>query len=207
MIIGVVRYEDAAHSAMVARTFAESGLRCIEITMTTPGALDLIAELSYQYGPKGSVIAAGSVRTAEEVDQVVAAGANVVVSPHTSEAVIARTLEKGVASVAGAATPSEVMRAHELGVSIVKVYPARLLGGPEWFRTVGQPIRGVEMLAGGPVDIDEMDGYLDAGAVALNMGGAFAPLDLVESNDWDEVARRIERALNVVRKRENEGSE
>lgn len=204
-IIGVVRYEDAAWGAMVARTFADAGLKCVEVTMTTPGAIDLISELAYNYRDSGVVIAAGSVREIDEVDRVVDAGAEIVVSPHTSERVIEKTLERGRVSVAGAATASEVIRAHELGASIVKVYPARLLGGPEWFRTVGQPIRGIEMLAGGPVDTDEIHDYLGAGAVALNMGGSFAPVDLIEANDWEAIGGRVREAIEEVERfRSNE---
>lgn len=198
VIIGVVRFEDPAYSAMVARTYADSGLECIEITMTTPGALELITELAYQHRESDMVLAAGSVRETDEVDQVAEAGAAVVVSPHLSERVIERTLERGLVSVAGASTPSEIIRARELGAHVVKIYPARLLGGPEYFRTIRQPIRGVDMLAGGPVETDEIEPYLDAGAIAVNMGGAFAPLDLVEANDWGAVGDRIAEAKRVV---------
>lgn len=196
VIIGVVRYDDAADAALTARTFVEAGLNVVEITMTTPGAIELITELAWQNDE--IVVAAGSVRTADEVEAVNQAGAKIVVSPHTSERVIEATLERGLVSVAGASSPTEIVRAHELGASIVKVYPARLLGGPTYFRTIRQPIRDIPVLAGGPVNIDEIIDYLDAGAVALNMGTAFAPMELIATNNWTAVTDRIDEACAVV---------
>lgn len=197
-IIGVVRFERAELAAGTAEAYAEHGIRNIEITMTTPGALDLIADLSHRLGDDGVVIAAGSVRGAEEARLAHQAGAEVLVSPHTDPDVIAYAKDNDLACVAGASSPTEIIHAWELGASIIKVYPARLLGGPDYIRTVRQPIRGVDMLAGGPVSIEETVGYFEAGVVAVNMGDALAPASFVEQNRWDEVGQRVRHALEVV---------
>lgn len=196
-IIGVVRFERAELAAGTAEAYAQHGIRNIEITMTTPGALDLIADLAHRLGSEGVVIAAGSVRGDEEARLAHEAGAEVLVSPHTDPAVIAYAKKNDLACVAGATTPTEVIHAWELGASIIKIYPARLLGGPDYIRTIRQPIRGVDMLAGGPVSVEELGPYFDAGVVAVNMADALAPLAFVEQNRWDEVGERVRHAIDA----------
>lgn len=198
-IIGVVRFERAELAAGTAEAYAENGIRNIEITMTTPGALDLIADLSHRLLDRGVTIAAGSVRGDDEARLAHEAGAKVLVSPHTDPAVIRYARDKDLVCVAGASTPTEVIHAWELGASIIKIYPARLLGGPDYIRTIRQPIRGVDMLAGGPVTIEELPAYFDAGVVAVNMGDALAPLAFVEQNRWDEVGERVRHALAAMK--------
>lgn len=206
-IIGVVRFERAELAAGTAEAYADHGLKNIEITMTTPGALDLIADLAHRFGGDGVVIAAGSVRGAEEAQLAHEAGAEVLVSPHTDLGVIDYAKSNGLACVAGATTPTEIIRAWELGASIVKIYPARLLGGPDYIRTIRQPIRGVDMLAGGPVSVEELAPYFDAGVMAVNMGDALAPLAFVEQNRWDEVGQRVRHALQAFQAWKKEQSE
>lgn len=206
-IIGVVRFERAELAAGTAEAYAQHGVKNIEITMTTPGALDLIADLSHRFGDEGVVIAAGSVRGAEEAHLAHEAGAEVLVSPHTDPAVIEYAGDNGLVCVAGASTPTEIIRAWELGASIIKVYPARLLGGPDYIRTIRQPIRGIEMLAGGPVSVEELEPYFNAGVVAVNMADALAPLSFVEQNRWDEVGERVRHALGAFQTWKTEHAE
>lgn len=198
-IIGVVRFESAELAAGTAEAYAQHGIRNIEITLTTPGALDLIAELVHRFGGEGVIIAAGSVRGEEEADLAHQAGAEVLVSPHTDPSVLEYAGAHDLVCIAGASTPTEIVRAWELGASIVKIYPARLLGGPGYIRTIRQPIRGIDMLAGGPVSVEELVDYFDAGVVAVNMGDALAPLSFVEQNRWDEVGERVRHALEAMR--------
>jgi len=198
IIIAVVREESAESAEEVARAYVENGLHVIEITFTTPEAARLIQELSLLYSPIGVTFAAGSLRTSHQAAEAHRAGASMLVSPHTQPEVIAYAKEHDLLCVAGAATPTEIVRAWEAGATIVKVYPARLLGGPEYFRTIRQPIRDVPMLAGGPVDIEEIDAYLDAGAVAVNMAGSLAPRDLVDAKNWNAIGQRIAQAKSVV---------
>lgn len=197
-IIGVVRFELSELAVGTAEAYAQHGIRNIEITMTTPGALDLIADLAHRLSDQKIVIAAGSVRGTEEARLAHQAGASVLVSPHTDAEVLAYATENDLVCVAGATTPTEIVRAWELGASIVKIYPARLLGGADYIRTIRQPIRGIEMLAGGPVSVEELPGYFDAGVIAVNMGDALAPLSFVEQNRWDEVGQRVRHALDAM---------
>ncbi|MGH9456631.1 MAG: bifunctional 4-hydroxy-2-oxoglutarate aldolase/2-dehydro-3-deoxy-phosphogluconate aldolase, partial [Thermoanaerobaculia bacterium] len=129
------------------------------------------------------------------------AGAQILVSPHTDIAVIDYALEHDLLCVAGAATTTEIIHAWEAGANIIKVYPAGLLGGPDYIRTIRQPIRDVPMLAGGPVSIEQIEPYLEAGAVALNLAGSLAAPELVRQRSWDQITRRAAMAVSVVQSR------
>lgn len=202
-IIGVVREESAEAAAAVADAYARNGIRIIEITLTTPDALELIASVSKRYGALDVVAAAGTVRSTNDAAAARRAGARIIVSPHTDFRVVDYANENDLLSIAGAATPTEIINAWEGGCDIVKVYPAQSLGGPDYIRVIRGPIRDVVMLAGGPVPLDTIDAYLDAGCVAVNLGPSLAVPELVRSQQWDEIGRRAILATSIVQSRKN----
>lgn len=201
-IIGVVREDTAEIGEAVADAYARNGIRIVEITLTTPDAIELIASMVKRFGPHVS-IAAGTVRSTNDAALARRAGAEILVSPHTDTRVIEYAVENDMLCVAGAATPTEIIRAWEAGCDIVKVYPAAHLGGPDYIRTIRGPIRDVPMLAGGPVPLDMIDSYLDAGCIAVNLGPSLAVPDLVRSGQWDEIGRRAVLATSIVQSRRN----
>ncbi|HXG58879.1 MAG TPA: 2-dehydro-3-deoxyphosphogluconate aldolase [Thermoanaerobaculia bacterium] len=202
-IIGVVREESADAAAAVAEAYARNGIRLIEITMTTPDAVELIASLVQRYAGEDIAIAAGTCRTSNDAAMARRAGAEMIVSPHTDLRVIEYAVENDLLSIAGAATPTEIIRAWEAGCDIVKIYPAQQLGGPDYIRTIRGPIRDIPMLAGGLVPLDMIDSYLDAGCVAVNLGASLALPDLVASRQWEEIGRRAILATSIVQSRRN----
>jgi 2-dehydro-3-deoxyphosphogluconate aldolase/(4S)-4-hydroxy-2-oxoglutarate aldolase len=199
-IIGVVREDSAEAAEAVANAYAVNGIRIVEITMTTPDAIDLIAALDKKFGAQLD-IAAGTVRSTNDAAMARRAGAKIIVSPHTDAHVIEYANENDMLCVAGASTPTEIIRAWEAGCDIVKVYPAQHLGGPDYIRTIRGPIRDVLMLAGGPVPLDMIDAYLDAGCIAVNLGGSLAVPDLVREQQWDEIGRRVLLATSIIESR------
>lgn len=199
-IIGVVRENTVEAALAVAHAYAQNGIRILEITLTSPDAIELIATVAQQYGGE-IVVAAGTVRSTNDAAMARRAGAEVIVSPHTDPHVIEYSNENDLLCVAGAATCTEIIRAWELGADIVKVYPAHHLGGPDFIRTIRGPIRDVLMLAGGPVPLDEIDAYLDAGCIAVNLGGSLAVPDLVRDEQWEEIGRRVVLATSIVASR------
>lgn len=200
-IIGVVREESTDDAISVARAYARGGVMNIEITLTTPEALSIITTLRSEFGERGIVIAAGTVRSANDAAAARRAGADILVSPHTDLSVIEYATEHDLLCIAGASTPTEIIRAWESGADIIKVYPAIHLGGPDYIRTIRQPIRDVLMLAGGPVALNQIEAYLDAGAVAMNLGGSLAVPDLVQAKNWSEIETRAGLAVSIVRSR------
>ncbi len=202
-IVGVVREDSAEDASLVADTYVKHGIRVLEITLTTPDAFDLIAAIAKRHGGDDVTIAAGTVRSTNDAATARRAGAEVIVSPHTDVRVIEYANENDMLVVAGAATATEVIRAWEAGCDIVKVFPAPQLGGPDYIRALRGPIRDVPMLAGGPVTLDAIEGYLDAGCVAVNLGVSLAVPDLVRMKQWEEIGRRVVLATSIVHSRKN----
>ncbi len=198
-IVGVVREDTAEAARAVAEEYARNGIHVIEITFTTPEAVELMAHLAQRF--RDLVVAAGTVRSTNDAALARRAGAQVIVSPHTDLRVIEYAVENDLLSIAGASTPTEIIRAWEAGSDIVKVYPAPHLGGPDYIRTIRGPIRDIPMLAGGPVALDMIDAYLDAGCVAVNLGGSLAVPDLVRQQQWEEIGRRVVLATSIVQSR------
>jgi len=201
-IIGVVREDSLEAAESVADAYARNGIHIVEITMTTPDAIELMAALVKRYG-SSIAIAAGTVRSTNDAALARRAGAQLIVSPHMNATVVEYANENDLLCIAGAATPTEIIQAWETGCDIVKVYPAQHLGGPDYIRTIRGPIRDVLMLAGGPVPLDMIDSYLDAGCVAVNLGASLAVPDLVRTQDWEEIGRRAMLASSIIQSRRN----
>jgi 2-dehydro-3-deoxyphosphogluconate aldolase/(4S)-4-hydroxy-2-oxoglutarate aldolase len=202
-IIGVVREDTAVAAEAVADAYARNGIRIVEVTLTTPDAVDLMATLVKRYAGQNITIAAGTVRSSNDAAAARRAGAEVIVSPHTDARVIEYANDNDMLCVAGAATSTEIIHAWEIGCDIVKVYPAHYLGGPDYIKTIRGPIRDVLMLAGGPVPLDQIDNYLDAGCMAVNLGPSLAVPDLVKSEQWEEIGRRAILATSIIQSRRN----
>jgi 2-dehydro-3-deoxyphosphogluconate aldolase/(4S)-4-hydroxy-2-oxoglutarate aldolase len=200
-IVGVVREESVEAAESVAEAYARNGIRIIEVTLTTPQAFELISRFAQTYAPLDVVIAAGTVRNASDAAQARRAGAQLIVSPHTDASVIEYANEHDLLSIAGAGTATEIIRAWEAGCDIVKVFPALYLGGPDYIRTLRGPIRDVPILAGGPIPLDTIENYLDAGCIAVNLGASLALPDLVRSEQWEEIGRRALLATSIVQSR------
>ncbi len=200
-IIGVVREESVEAAESVAEAYARNGIRLLEVTLTTPDAFDLISRFAQTYAALDVVIAAGTVRNGNDAAQAHRAGAQIIVSPHTDLRVIEYAAENDLLCVAGAGTATEIIRAWEAGCDIVKIFPALYLGGPDYIRTLRGPIRDVAMLAGGPVPLDTIESYLDAGCIAVNLGASLAVPDLVRSEQWEEIGRRALLATSIVQSR------
>ncbi len=202
-IVGIVREDSALNAAGVADAYAQNGIRIIEVTLTTPDAFDLISMLTRRYAGDDVTVAAGTVRSSNDAALARRAGAEIIVSPHTDVRLIEYAIENDMLSIAGAATVTEMLHAWESGCDVVKIFPAPQLGGPDYVRAIRGPIRDVPMLAGGPISLDAIDGYLDAGCIAVNLGLALAVPDLVRSKQWDEIARRVILATSIVQSRKN----
>lgn len=202
-IIGVVREDSLAVAEAVADAYALNGVRIVEITLTTPDAIELIARVSQRFAKDDIVVAAGSVRSTNDAAAARRAGAQVIVSPHTEPTVIEYAVENDLLSVAGAATPTEIIRAWDLGADLVKIFPAGYLGGPDYIRTIRGPIRDIPFVAGGLVPLDMIERYLDAGCVAVNLGASLAAPDLVKSQQWEEIGRRAMLAASIVASRKS----
>lgn len=196
-VIAVVRMTRSDNLVAAARALVVGGVETIEVTMTTPGALDVIAEASRLLGDD-VLIGAGTVLDAEQARQAVAAGADFLVAPTVDANVIAVARKAGIPMVSGALTPNEIDRAMRLGADLVKLFPGRV-ATPGYFKDVLGPFPTARLLPTGNVDLTTAPEYIRAGAVAVGVGKALVDAAAVEAGDWDTLTSRARAFTTVVR--------
>jgi 2-dehydro-3-deoxyphosphogluconate aldolase/(4S)-4-hydroxy-2-oxoglutarate aldolase len=196
-VIGILRGCPPASLLPVAAAAADAGLRVIEVTLDSPSALDGIARLAE--GLPGVVVGAGTVRTAAEAHAAAEAGAAFIVAPITAPATLAACRDLGMPSLPGAATPTEIRLAEDLGAFAVKVFPAAQLGGPEFVRAVLAPLGKPRLVPTGGVDPASAAAYLSAGAYAVGIGGGIFGSAALAAADTDAVAAAVARCVGNLR--------
>lgn len=178
--IPVIRTQTRAHAEQVVWWLAEAGIRIFEITLTTPGAMELITALSEE---SDLLIGAGTVMRKTDAEEALAAGARFVVSPRLAEPVVQICKAAGSAVICGALTPSEIGEAADFGADAVKVFPINAMGGASYLRSVREVYPHVPLVPTGGIRIDDLASYFDAGAFALGVGGALVDKAAIERGD------------------------
>lgn len=190
-IIAIVRGDHATHIAELADALYSGGVRVMEVTLNSPGALAMIALLSRQWSGK-MLIGAGTVLTAEQVEAAADAGATFCVSPDTFAPVIERTLSLGLEPVPGAYTPTEIRTAIRAGAKFIKLFPA-MPAGPTYLNQIRAPLNDVQFVPTGGVDESNIAAFVRAGAVAFGIGSSLVPKTLNDAAlaGVEESARRL----------------
>jgi len=196
-LVAVIRIKNAARLRAVVDAIAEGGVRVLEVTMTVPGAVDLIAELAPTL-PDGFVLGAGTVTDTDTAIRVIEAGARFVVGPVFRRGVIAACHGRGVPVIPGCFTPTEILDAWESGADIVKVFPATALG-PGFFKDVRGPLPHVKMMPTGGVTIDNAGDWIRAGAVAVGVGTALLDAQAIADGHYGVLRSNAERIVANVR--------
>jgi len=196
-VIGILRGCPPRYVGDMATAAQDAGFTALEVTLDSSQPFDAIRSLAENHGAMS--IGAGTVRSVSEVAQAVEAGARFIVSPHFDPEVVAAASAAGAASVPGVATPTEVWRATFSGAGMVKLFPARELGGPAYVRAIYGPLGEPALVPTGGVDATNAADFLDAGATALGVGGAVFPPSALESGDVSEVGRRCRNLIAAIR--------
>jgi 2-dehydro-3-deoxyphosphogluconate aldolase/(4S)-4-hydroxy-2-oxoglutarate aldolase len=171
------------------------GLRVLEITLTTPGALEAIASLA---GDRKAIVGAGTVLTTEDARAVVWAGGRFVFSPVFHPEVVLEAHLHGLLAVPGTATPAEILAAHRHGARLVKVFPSAALGGAAFVKAVRGPLPDVPLVPTSGPTVETMSDYFAAGAVAVGVGAdVFEPGFTIES--VEAAAARVREAVDAAR--------
>jgi 2-dehydro-3-deoxyphosphogluconate aldolase/(4S)-4-hydroxy-2-oxoglutarate aldolase len=195
-VLPVTQLARAADAAPLAETLAAAGLPAVEITFRTPAAADAIAAA----GRTGAlIVGAGTVRTVAQADQAIAAGARFVVSPGLSRPVAERCLEAGVPIIPGVVTASEVMAANDLGLDVLKFFPAEAVGGVAALRALYGPFPDVRFVPTGGIGPEQLPDYLAVPSVLAVGGSWVAPPGLIEAGDWAAISQRAKAAVNTPR--------
>ena len=192
--------KDAAKLRRVVEAIAEGGVRAIEVTMSVPGAVEIIATLSRSL-PKEILLGAGTVTDAATARAVIDAGARYIVSPVFRREVIAACHERDAAVAPGCFTPTEILDAHEAGADLIKVFPATALG-PQYIKDVRAPLPQVRLMPTGGVSLDNAGDWIRAGAVAVGVGSALVDNKAIEEGRFEVLtanARRIVASVAAAR--------
>jgi 2-dehydro-3-deoxyphosphogluconate aldolase/(4S)-4-hydroxy-2-oxoglutarate aldolase len=198
-VVAVIRAGSTDQLLDVARALLAGGVISIEVTMTTPGALDGIRMLSDELAREGAIIGVGTVMDAATVRRAVDAGAKYVVSPHFDPSIVAATNELGAVSIPGAFTPTEILRAAGGGADVVKVFPSAGVG-PNYFRDVLAPLPHLKLMPTGGVDPKNAGDWIKAGAVCVGAGASLMPKEAVAKNDWQAITQNARTMVESVRK-------
>ncbi len=195
-VVAVIRMRDAARLAGTAEALRKGGVTAIEITMTVPGAVDIIREMARSKAP-GMLVGAGTVLDAGMAADVIGAGADFVVSPITDRDMIQACRAAGVLVAPGAFTPTEIVSAWRAGADIVKVFPATSLG-PQFLRDVRGPLPQIRLMPTGGVTIENARDFLAAGASCVGIGTALVDRKDVEAGDWAALEARARRLMTSL---------
>ena len=196
-VLAVLRAPTAEGAVRAADALVEGGVTGLEITYSTPDVPGVIARVLERHGD-GVVVGAGTLRTPGEAREAAGAGASFLVAPGLDDAVVGAMRETGALVMAGALTPTEVMRAEALGVDVVKVFPGSLVG-PGYLRSLRGPFPDVTFMPTGGVSADNLAEWLAAGAVAVGAGGELCSAGHVAEARWDEVRANAERFMAALR--------
>lgn len=195
-ILPVVVLDDAEQAVPLGVALRAGGINTVEITLRTAAGLDGIRRARQVDGLR---VGAGSVLTPQHVDQVAEAGAQFVVCPGLSVAVVERARERGLDVLPGVATPSELMAAVALGLDEVKLFPAGLLGGPAYIEALSAPFPGMRFVPSGGVSQKTLPDYLGLASVRTVSGSWMVARNLLAEEDWAEVTALSVEAVTLAR--------
>jgi 2-dehydro-3-deoxyphosphogluconate aldolase/(4S)-4-hydroxy-2-oxoglutarate aldolase len=196
-LIAIVRLKHYERALEVAQALIAGGIPVIEFTLTGQGAIEAIARTREALDGQ-ALIGAGTVLDPSAVAQVAAAGAQFVVTPILSPRVIAACRERQLPIICGALTPSEIQAAYEAGADMIKVFPARQLG-PHYLRDLLAPLPHLRLVPTGGINAHNLHDYLQAGAVAVGIGGNLVSEADVAASDWEQITRQARECVQAIR--------
>ena len=195
-LIAVLRADSGEALIEVGRALAAGGVDAMEVTFTVPQAHRVIEKAVQSLGT-GVLVGAVTVLDAETARIAILAGAAYVVSPHTDEKIIQMCRRYSVPVMAGALTPTEIVRAWQAGADIVKVFPADAFG-PSYLKALRGPFPQVRLMPTGGVTVETAPDFLAAGACALGAGSSLVEKRWIDRGDWESIRQRAAEFRMVV---------
>jgi 2-dehydro-3-deoxyphosphogluconate aldolase/(4S)-4-hydroxy-2-oxoglutarate aldolase len=196
-VVAVIRLKEPEKLRAVIDAIAEGGVRALEVTMTVPGAIELIRGLAPSL-PPGFILGAGTVLDPDTAARVIDAGAQFVVSPVFRRGVIDACHAYDTPAMPGCFTPTEILEAWDAGADVVKVFPATALG-PTFFKDVRGPLPQVKLMPTGGVSLDNAGDWIRAGAVAVGVGTALLDAKAIAAGDYGVLRANAEKIVRNVR--------
>lgn len=201
-LVAVIRSASVDTAELAARAMARAGVRLVEITLTIPDAYELIAKLATddEFAKQGAIVGAGTVLSGTQAEDSLIAGARFLVSPALIPEMIEAGRARDAMTMPGTMTPTEMVKAAELGADYIKVYPLATIGGPDFITNVRRALMHLPLVATGNVEYDEIPAYFKAGVVGFGIGGPLIRPDLLERRDSDGVVANAKRFLAATRR-------
>ncbi len=200
-VVPVVRLPDLSRAAAMAQALLEGGVTALELTMTSPGALealDLLRQEIPAFANGAAALGMGSVLNPEMAASAIARGAQFIVAPVLDLPTLGLCVERNVPAMPGAFTPTEIQTAWTAGAAVVKVFPATKLG-PGYFKDLLAPLPHLKLIPTGGVDLENCGDFIRAGAVAVGVGSALVRKDWVESGNWAALTKMAVSFTATVR--------
>lgn len=199
-LIPIIRVETDDIAFKVADAFLEAGVNIIEVTMSVPGAVDVVKKLVEQFGNK-VLIGTGTVVDGKMAREVIKAGSHFIVSPNYSKDLIDTAHEFSKPIIPGALTPTEIYNAYSLGADAVKVFPCGEVGGAAYLKAIRGPLPQIPLVPTGGVDLDTAGPMLDAGAFALGVGGAITDKKAISQGKFEVITENVRKFIDIVKER------
>lgn len=198
-IIPVLRASSAEEARALVEALVAGGIAVMEVTMTVPGAVELLRTLKSEYGQR-LLLGSGTVTTAAEAEATIRAGAEFVVSPSLHPEVIAATRANGKVSIPGALTPTEAITAWRAGADYVKIFPCSAVGGASYLKALLAPFPELRVIPTGGVTLQTAADFLRAGARALGVGSDLVNPRAIAQGHPEGVTATARAYLNIVAK-------
>lgn len=197
-IVPVVRAASAKQGMQAAEAVCAGGIPIVEMTMTVPGAIDLISQLVDSMGSE-VLVGAGTVTDAETAQQCIDAGAEFLVSPGFDLETVKLASCAGKLIMAGALTPTEVITAWKAGSDLVKIFPCETVGGATYIKALKAPLPHIPMVPTGGVKLATAAEFIRAGAAALGIGGELVSAKALQSGNTNEIVEAARKFVSIVR--------
>lgn len=196
-IIPALRLSSAEDARFAAEVVAAAGIPIVEITMTVPGAIDVISDLA-RHSPN-LIVGAGTVFDVDTARRCLDAGASFLTSTGLDLEMVAFAVKEDVVVLPGALTPTEVMMAWKAGPDFVKIFPCSQVGGATYIRALKKPFPDVPMIAAGGVNQQTASDFILAGAIAIGVGKDLIPLEAIERRQSHRIHELAHRFLAMVK--------
>jgi 2-dehydro-3-deoxyphosphogluconate aldolase/(4S)-4-hydroxy-2-oxoglutarate aldolase len=197
-LVPVIRVSSAREAVDVADAIKEGGVTLIEITMSVPGAIDTIKELTQKYKDE-IIMGAGTILDPETARAALLAGAQFIVTPTLNLDVIQIAHRYSAVVVPGGMTPTEILTAWNAGADMVKVFPAAQLGGPEYLKAIRRPLPQILLVPTGGVNLQNAGAFIKAGAAALGVGGELVDKKAVKEKKFNIITENTRAFLKAIR--------
>jgi 2-dehydro-3-deoxyphosphogluconate aldolase/(4S)-4-hydroxy-2-oxoglutarate aldolase len=196
-IVPVVRASSSDEARTAAECMCKGGIPIVEITMTVPGAIDVIHELA-KHAASELLVGAGTLLNAETAQRCLDAGAQFLVSPGFKAETVALAVRTRTLIMAGALTPTEVITAWEAGADFVKIFPCGQVGGAKYIKALKGPFPGIPLVPTGGVNLSTAAEFLEAGAEALGIGAELVHPHALKSGNRNAIVESARKFLAIV---------